>query len=519
MGSNLLIIFLQKIYWKEKIGIIIAALGVVFIMYFDFSGVGWNFGLISGISGIFSALLFSIMFFVSSIIVRHDTPIRITYYHAIVGSVLASIVLLIMVIFKLINAGSFPSFSLSLLRDSVVVGILYAISIVLFLRAFLYTEPVIIAMLGYTLGFFTFSFEWLFKGVTGSYKNLVGSGLITIGCTILIYGEYVRSMFEYKKWKNFKPVYRSNLRHDLLTLEESFHEGKLSKYEYLGEKHEFNKVLLEYTRLINSSIIDRIEILENTLLFTFKPLNIQIEADGGARSAPFEILNFGSYEPEDEEVAYSLINDGDIIIDAGAHIGWYSLNFAKRFPSSKIYSFEPIKSTFEVLERNIKRNKFSNIFALNYGFSSKEEEKELYYFKGGSAIASIENLISHGNAEKIKCLFKTLDDVVEELNMSSVDFIKCDIEGAELFFLQGAEKTIKKFKPIILIEIYEDWCKKCGYTSRDIIDILFSMNYQIHRAENGCLSKVETFDFVNNERYNYFFLNKERHASLIKKCT
>ncbi len=154
---------------------------------------------------------------------------------------------------------------------------------------------------------------------------------------------------------------------------------------------------------------------------------------------------------------------------------------------------------------------------MNFGLSSREEEKDFYYFKGGSAIASVENLISHQNAKKIKCRLRPLDTILAELEIKSVDFIKCDIEGAELFMLQGAEKTIDTFKPIILIELYEEWCNKCGYSSKDVITFLSSKDYEIFQAIDGKLSKINSAEVTGNERYNYFFLNREKHSELIKK--
>src|SRR5690606_34379290 len=120
---------------------------------------------------------------------------------------------------------------------------------------------------------------------------------------------------------------------------------------------------------------------------------------------------------------------------------------------SQIYAFEPIEVTFEFLKKNISRNRIRNVTAFNYGFSNKEEEKFLYYFKGGSALASIENLINHENAQKVKCTLKTIDKIMEDLKIQSLDFIKCDAEGSEIFVIQGAEETIKKFNPIILAEL------------------------------------------------------------------
>lgn len=514
-------VFLQKFNVKEWIGIFIAVIGILFVLFFDLNSLSWKFGIASGIAGALSAMLFSITFFISSVVVRHDTPVRITFYNCLIGSVLSLFVLITSILSGIINSGSFvfPETSAQLIKDSIIVGVLYASSVVLFLRAFLYTEPIIIAMLGFSMGFFSFFFQWFFKGTISEYRNIVGSGLISLGCSFLIYEEYLRSLFESKKRKNLKPVYRSSLRHDLLFIENQFHNGKMSKYEYLSEKHEFNKILLEYANLISNSSIERIEISPDTLCFTIQPLDIQIETDGGARSAPFEILNFGSYEPEDESMAYVLIHNGDTILDIGAHIGWYSVNFGKRFPDSEIYSFEPIEYTFNVLKRNIQKNNLSNVYPLNFGLSEQEEEKKFHYFRSGSAISSSENLIGHENTERVKCALKKLDSIVSDLKMKSVDFIKCDVEGSEFSVLRGAQNTIEKFTPIILIELCEEWCEKFHYSSDEIINFLRHKGYEIFIAIDGKLHVSPLKHFDCDSRYNYFFLNQDKHSDLIKSYT
>ncbi len=187
------------------------------------------------------------------------------------------------------------------------------------------------------------------------------------------------------------------------------------------------------------------------------------------------------------------------------------------FHSRLVYAFEPIGNTFEFLRKNVERNKVHNVILLNYGLSKIEEEKKLYYFKGGSAIASFENLISHENVQKISCQMKTLDHVIKELNINSVEFIKCDIEGAEFFMLQGSKKTLMQFNPLILMEVYEEWCNKCGYSSNDIMLFLKSIGYEIFQTMNGRLYQSELTNFLNQERYNYFFLHKIKHRKLIVK--
>lgn len=504
---------------KEIVGIVVASLGVFFVVFFDIESFDLKDGLTAGIAGMISATAMSIIFFVTSIIIRHDNPKRVAFHQCMSGLILAIALLLFTLFFKaVIQDFQLPSTSTLLLKNALISGVLYAIAMVYFLRAFLRTEPIVIAVVGYSLGIFVILLEWLFQGELIGVKDGISALLIGIGCFVLINQEYVKDRKKSKEIKMQKPIYENGLKEELASLTRKFRSGDLDRFTYLAEKHEFNKLLLEYESQIKDSPIESIKILQDALVFTFKdPLNIELETDGGARSAPFEILNFGSYELEDELMAYELLKDGDTILDVGAHIGWYAINFAKRFPNSQIYAFEPIECTFDFLKRNIDRNKIRNINAYNYGCSNKEEQKILYYFKGGSAIASIENLINHKNAQKMNCVLKKIDTIVRDLEIQSIDFIKCDAEGSEFFVLQGAEETIKKFKPIIFTELYEEWCQKCGYSSADVLKMLKVWNYVPYQAIQGKLQEIKCNELNDSERYNYFFLNSEKHLLLINK--
>ena len=307
------------------------------------------------------------------------------------------------------------------------------------------------------------------------------------------------------------------LREKLQALNERYHSGNLDKYEYIREKHEFNKILLDYPAMIRGSSISSIKISPDSIVFSFdKPVKMELETDEGARSATFEVLNFGAYEPEDENIVFKLLQPSSTILDIGAHIGWYAVTLGKMFPKSQIYAFEPIPATWQVLQRNLERNGLRNVLAMNVGCAQKEQEKELYYFKGGSALASIENLINHDRAIKIQCLLKPLDILVKELLIEKVDFIKCDAEGSELFVLQGAQEIINQYKPILFMEIYHEWCQKCGYSPSDIALLLQSWGYKSFQGINGKLQEVHQITGYDKDRYNYFFIGREDQLNFIK---
>ncbi len=95
-----------------------------------------------------------------------------------------------------------------------------------------------------------------------------------------------------------------------------------------------------------------------------------------------------------------------------------------------------------------------------------------------------------------------------------VDFIKCDVEGAELNVFRGGLKSIAKHKPIIFTEMLRKWSARYGYHPNAIIDLFHSNGYRCFVINQKMLSKVTKIDDDTVET-NFFFLHKDKHASLI----
>ncbi len=143
-----------------------------------------------------------------------------------------------------------------------------------------------------------------------------------------------------------------------------------------------------------------------------------------------------------------------LLFDCGANFGFYSLFVSSMSKSNKIYSFEASPSTYLDFKRNITLNNYNNIRSFNLAISDKTGlEIELVESKN-----DWESSISNTNFEitnKIKIKTKILDDFVEENLECFSDFItiiKLDIEGHEMYALNGASRFIKKFSPLIIIE-------------------------------------------------------------------
>jgi len=146
------------------------------------------------------------------------------------------------------------------------------------------------------------------------------------------------------------------------------------------------------------------------------------------------------------------LENGDIVVDAGANIGLFSLFARKKVGDvGKVISFEPIEEARKILDHNIKTNGFNNIEIAPYALGDSVRKVEFYKDEmlGGSSTVLTNN---KNIKEEVQQL--TLDKFVVENNIARVNFIKADIEGMERFLLAGAEETIKKYKPKLAICIY-----------------------------------------------------------------
>ncbi len=123
---------------------------------------------------------------------------------------------------------------------------------------------------------------------------------------------------------------------------------------------------------------------------------------------------------------------GDVIVDAGAYLGYFAVFAAKKVgDSGKVVAFEPDPRNFEILKE--KTAKLKNVILVKKALFNKETK---LFWKSNFATSSFED---HGIA--VNCA--TLDKELRKLGIKKVDFMKMDIEGAELEAIEGAKDTLK----------------------------------------------------------------------------
>lgn len=302
----------------------------------------------------------------------------------------------------------------------------------------------------------------------------------------------------------------------ILDSREKYLEKFISKHEYIEMMYQYHACLFEYCRFIKATDVAKIIITNSFLVVKLKNGVKFICNTLDKREAPFEILNFSTYEKNDSTMVFNLIEPNITFFDIGANVGWYSLNIARRYGSVSIYAFEPIPITFNCLKKNITYNKFKNIVAYNFGFANEDKQLNFYFDPISSGKASLQNLLEKQVGKKVTATLRTIDSFFISEKISHLDFIKCDVEGAELLVFKGAIKTLEKYKPIIIAELLIKWSRKFGYHPNDVIQLLAQLGYRSFCVENEHLTEIASIDEATVHT-NFFFLQSKKHFRHIKK--
>lgn len=186
----------------------------------------------------------------------------------------------------------------------------------------------------------------------------------------------------------------------------------------------------------------------------------------------------GQYFLNDGEARIEPI-EGDFVIDAGACLGDTAVVFGKAVgETGKVFSFDPIQNHLDVLNHNIKQNPDCNIEAMPFGLSDADVDcppMKLETYSPGFSSAN-QNV-------PLRCL----DSLVMTGEIPKIDFVKMDIEGAELAAIKGAASSIRKFKPKLAISLYHkpsDFFEIPLYISKEFPCYeMFIEHYSIHAEE------------------------------------
>jgi len=225
------------------------------------------------------------------------------------------------------------------------------------------------------------------------------------------------------------------------------------------------------------------------------------------RSGKKIVLKFGDWETDETlfKQEISKVKKGWVVVDVGSEFGYYTIKAAQLVGErGRVIAIEPHPLNYNVLKRNVFYYKLDNIILIPKAAGAKKEIKKLYeaYDLGGTTILppvqlhnigkerfyKLTQLIRGGNifailrAKVMKSTptylvqIDTLENILNECNVSEVNLIKIDVEGAEFEVLLGSLNLLKKHKPVILLEVHQ---LELGRKSEDVYKILKQCGYNL----------------------------------------
>jgi len=191
-------------------------------------------------------------------------------------------------------------------------------------------------------------------------------------------------------------------------------------------------------------------------------------------------LFYDGFESAERTFAENFVRPGATVLDIGAHHGYYTLLFSKKAgPEGKVIAFEPSARERRRLALHLRINWCKNVAIEDCALGEAEETEQLYLADPSeSGCNSLRRPDVSKRTEFVSIRTRRLDGVLRERGVEHVDFIKMDVEGAELSVLKGAAELLhRRPRPVILAEVQDIRTKPWGYPAREIIRFLSAAGY------------------------------------------
>jgi FkbM family methyltransferase len=184
-----------------------------------------------------------------------------------------------------------------------------------------------------------------------------------------------------------------------------------------------------------------------------------------------------------------LVPSTGVVFDVGAHAGQYTKLFARASSHGRVYAFEPGSYARTILRMVVWLHGLSNVAVvpIALGSEARLDTLTIPLKSGGSFGFGLSHLGQPSArwcavAQEIVAL-TTIDRVVKTLGLERLDFIKADIEGWELRLLHGAESTLERFRPRLLLELSGAALARAGDRLDDAFAFLAARGYRAYRFE------------------------------------
>ena len=192
-------------------------------------------------------------------------------------------------------------------------------------------------------------------------------------------------------------------------------------------------------------------------------------------------LRSGAFESAETAFAMRFLRQGMMVLDVGAHHGFYTLLASLRVgPAGRVIAFEPSPRERKRLKRHIKMNNCKNVRIEPLAVGASHGQATLFLVEGAEDYCnSLRPPVTQARTISIRVEVTSLDEYLSNEAIPKVNFIKLDVEGSELDALKGAVRLLATApRPVLMVEVYDIRTEPWGYRAHEIVQFLSQATYE-----------------------------------------
>jgi FkbM family methyltransferase len=194
-------------------------------------------------------------------------------------------------------------------------------------------------------------------------------------------------------------------------------------------------------------------------------------------------MYLGLFEPAETRLVKELLLPGDVFVDIGAHIGWYTTLGSQLVEKGSVIAFEPYPANALTLKENLHLNHCSNVLVVETALG--EQSGTTFLASSGGDSGSV-TALSWARDGRIEVPEVTLDEIDANIDFGPAALVKIDVEGWESHVIGGARKTLSRAKRV-LVEINLPALDEASSSQGEIFDLLRNCGFTnfFHVFEGG----------------------------------
>ena len=202
------------------------------------------------------------------------------------------------------------------------------------------------------------------------------------------------------------------------------------------------------------------------------------------------LMNAGFFKKQYAELHYiqKVVKSGDVVLDLGANMGYYSYFMSKAVGASgEVHAVEPVQMFAKIFNKNT--SNCGNVTLYNVALGSEAGKLKMGTPKvNGVFRHGLTKVVSDEEAKTMEQVYEVEVKVPDVLfkGLKQLNFVKCDVEGFEVYLFPNLIQTLERFKPVIQIEISTEVNRKA------IFELLQPLGYHIFHLKNDQLIGLDT---------------------------